>query len=212
VKWFIKFTISLLALTLLCWAAYSHAHQYSNAPVAGSLSSPFGWRMDPITGSHRFHGGIDIAAPYGSSVYLPQDGVVAYSGPYGGYGNVVVVQHSGELYTLYGHNSYLFVKAGEQVHRGQVICLVGSTGRSTGPHLHFEVHQGNGYVNPLDYLTYLSGGEGYTNPLAMVRTPQSTSQQIAKVSPRSTRHKASKSRRSWSVEVIKGTDVEMVEF
>lgn len=183
---------------------------FSNAPVAGVLSSPFGWRVDPMTGGNRFHGGVDIAAPYGSPVYLPQSGLVVFSGPYGGYGNVVVVQHSGNLYTLYGHNSYLLVSPGSRVSRGQMIAMVGSTGRSTGPHLHFEVRQGNQYVNPLDYLGYLNG----TMPASLVqgvRPSASASQHLAKstASPRPRKHTK---RASWSVEVIQGSDVDVVEF
>jgi len=125
------------------------------APVGGTVTSNFGWRTDPFNSSHRFHSGIDIAAPSGSPIYVPQNGVVVFAGNYGGYGNVVVVDHGYQLYTLYGHTSTYYVRAGQTVSRGQAIAAVGSTGRSTGPHLHFEVHQKRQYVNPMNYLAYL---------------------------------------------------------
>lgn len=196
----------------------SFAADYAYAPVAGSLTSPFGWRTDPFNGNSRFHGGIDIAAPEGSPVYTPDAGTVVFSGSYGGYGNVVVIQHPGSLYTVYGHNSYLMATYGQKVKAGQMIALVGSTGRSTGPHLHFEVRQGNAYVNPLDYLNYLSQIGHY--PLS-TPAPQSalsaththktvasrSSTQVARTTkPKVRRHP------NFSVEVIKGDNVELVEF
>lgn len=220
-------------LFLLLWSSLplsADAVEYAYAPVAGTMTSPFGWRTDPIHGHSRFHGGVDIAAPMGSPVYAPQDGVVIYSGDYGGYGNVVVLQHSGDLYTLYGHNAYLLVKYGDRVGKGQMISMVGSTGRSTGPHLHFEVRQGNGYVNPLEYLSYLqSTGGGYSLTHGSVariyavqqtanRSSGSVSRQPVTVGqrPTSTSRSTSRSHRTkkhgWNVEVIKGDDVEMVEF
>lgn len=162
-------------------------------------------------GNSRFHGGIDIAAPTGSPVYAPQSGIVIYSGAYGGYGNVVVLQHSGDLYTLYGHNSYLLVKYGDRINAGQVISMVGSTGRSTGPHLHFEVRQGNGYVNPLDYLGYLQKSGAYlesSNTGVHYLPPARSDKQTARAQVPAKRKKKS----TWSVELIKGSDVEMVEF
>lgn len=125
------------------------------APVGGTVTSNFGWRTDPFNSSHRFHSGIDIAAPSGTPIYSPQNGVVVYAGNYGGYGNVVVIDHGYQLYTLYGHTSAFYVRAGQAIYRGQAIAAVGSTGRSTGPHLHFEVHQKRQYVNPMNYLAYL---------------------------------------------------------
>ncbi|MEB3286785.1 MAG: M23 family metallopeptidase [Vampirovibrionales bacterium] len=126
------------------------------APVSGQVTSSFGWRNDPLGGGNRFHSGLDIAAPQGSPVYAPQNGYVVFSGPYKGYGNVVVLDHGYGLYTLYGHASTLYVSKGQAVRYGQTIAAVGSTGRSTGPHLHFEVHQAGQYVNPVNYLAWLS--------------------------------------------------------
>lgn len=152
---FFAFALMAYALT-----GVSSAADYGFAPVSGKMTSPFGWRVDPMTGSQRFHGGIDLAAVSGTPVYAPQAGLVMYSGYYGGYGNVVVLNHGNSLYTLYGHNSQLLVKAGETVYRGQTISKVGSTGRSTGPHLHFEVHHNGQYVNPVTYLAYLQPNGG----------------------------------------------------
>lgn len=188
------------------------AADYAYAPVSGSLTSPFGWRSDPFTGGSRFHGGIDIAAPEGTPVYTPDAGTVVYSGNYGGYGNVVVVQHPNNMYTVYGHNSYLMVHYKDQVKAGQMISLVGSTGRSTGPHLHFEVRQGNSYVNPLDYLNYLSQIGHY--PLAQVGATSTHAATRVASSTVSTHKPKPRARRkpNWSVEVIKGDNVELVEF
>ena len=148
------------ALALLFWLTFacpftSWAEGYGFSPVSGQVTSDYGWRTDPITGNPRFHGGIDIGAPLGSPVFAPQAGVVIFSGPYGGYGNVVVLSHGNSLYTVYGHNSKLLVQQGDVVYRGQVISLVGSTGRSTGPHLHFEVHYKHQYLNPVAYMVYV---------------------------------------------------------
>jgi murein DD-endopeptidase MepM/ murein hydrolase activator NlpD len=108
-------------------------------PVKGVISSPIGWRRDPIDGTVKFHKGTDIAAPYGSSVQSVSDGVVVESGPKGGYGNTVVVQLADGSKMLYGHNSANLVQVGDQVQQGDVIAQVGATGHATGPHVHFEV-------------------------------------------------------------------------
>lgn len=128
-------------------------------PVYGKISSEFGMRPDPFTGKQAFHSGIDIAADSGTPVYAIQDGTVIYSGVKGGYGNCVMIDHYypdvpqiPRLQTLYGHNSTLLVNVGDTVKRGQVVAYVGSTGRSKGPHLHFEVRYNDMYVNPMDYL------------------------------------------------------------
>jgi hypothetical protein len=179
------------------------------------MTSPFGWRTDPITGHPRFHGGIDIAAAAGMPVYAPQAGYVMYSGAYGGYGNVVVLNHGNSLYTLYGHNSKLMVQAGQAVYRGQVISLVGSTGRSTGPHLHFEVHYNKQYVNPVTYMAYLQ-----QNMPLLAQVPASA-QKVAVVQGNSgkpvtviNRVAPGKKRTHGGkvVQVVSGTDVEMIEF
>jgi murein DD-endopeptidase MepM/ murein hydrolase activator NlpD len=115
-----------------------------NAPFIYPLSNPapitsnFGWRTHPITGSRRFHAGIDIGAPMGAPVVATGSGTIVSAGWNGGYGKAIVIQHNGVQQTLYGHLSEIFVQPGQQIEQGTVIGRVGSTGNSTGPHLHFE--------------------------------------------------------------------------
>lgn len=110
----------------------------SAVPVEGRVSSAFGVRNNPITGSPQFHKGIDIAAPAGTPFKAAGDGTVVFAGMMNGYGNTVIVDHGSGGRTLYGHASQILVQAGEVVKAEQTLGLVGSTGRSTGPHLHFE--------------------------------------------------------------------------
>lgn len=123
----------------------------------GVLTSPFGMRKDPFTGQPAFHKGIDIAAARGTDIQAFEGGEVVFSGWRGGYGNLVVLRHPNGLETRYGHAAALNVRTGDTVRAGQVIAEVGSTGRSTGNHLHFEVRVGGEAVNPLPYLK--SAGE-----------------------------------------------------
>ncbi|MBE9007324.1 peptidoglycan DD-metalloendopeptidase family protein [Fortiea sp. LEGE XX443] len=120
----------------------------SNAPT----SSRFGWRVHPVLGYRRFHAGLDFAASYGSTIRAADSGTVIFAGWYGGYGRAVIIDHGNGVTTLYGHSSQLFVSEGQGVQRGQAIAAVGSTGLSTGPHLHFEVRRHGSPVNPADYL------------------------------------------------------------
>lgn len=120
-----------------------------SAPVAGRMSSGYGQRRHPILGYTRMHAGIDFAARYGSPIYAVTDGVVAYAGRHGGHGNYVRIQHGGGLATGYAHMSRIAAVSGQRVRRGQVIGYVGSTGLSTGPHLHYELYRGGATVNPL---------------------------------------------------------------
>jgi len=116
------------------------------------ITSPYGWRTHPIFGTSRYHSGIDIGADYGDSVRAADSGVVMYADWMGGYGKAVIIEHGNGISTLYGHNSELLVSEGQRVRKGEVISRVGSTGYSTGPHLHFEVRQNGSPTNPMDYL------------------------------------------------------------
>ncbi len=108
----------------------------------GHITSRFGMRKDPIHHDRSFHGGIDIGAPLGSAVKASKDGSVLFAGAKGGYGKLIILRHSGGYVTYYGHLSSISVKPGEKVRQGKSIGRVGSTGRSTGPHLHFEIRKG----------------------------------------------------------------------
>lgn len=123
-------------------------------PVPGQykITSNFGGRADPITGVWTSHGGTDIAAPYGTAIVSANDGVVIFAGWHYSYGNYVIVDHGGGIATLYGHSSKLLVSKGQAVSRGEKIALVGSTGYSTGNHLHFEVRINGVRTQPMDYL------------------------------------------------------------
>ena len=121
-------------------------------PATGEISSSFGMRNDPIDGTKRFHHGIDIADSYGSKIRAASSGRVVFSGEKGNYGNAVVIMHKGGLSTLYAHNSKNLVKTGDYVKRGQPIALIGDSGRSTGPHLHFEVRRNGEPLDPSRFL------------------------------------------------------------
>lgn len=125
-------------------------------PISGRITSPFGWRVHPIFKSRIFHSGIDIAGPNGGAIKASNDGKVIYSGWYGGYGKVVILDHgviNGKpITTLYGHMSAINVSNGQYVKKGQTIGREGSTGYSTGPHCHFEVRVNGKPTNPLNYI------------------------------------------------------------
>ncbi|MGB3612631.1 MAG: peptidoglycan DD-metalloendopeptidase family protein [Elainellaceae cyanobacterium] len=121
-------------------------------PAGGRITSRFGWRVHPILGSRRFHSGIDFGASSGTPIRAADAGRVLFSGWYGGYGRAVIVNHGNGVTTLYGHASQIYVSEGDVVQQGQVVAAVGSTGLSTGPHLHFEVHRDGSPVNPASYL------------------------------------------------------------
>lgn len=121
-------------------------------PVKGKVSSQYGLRQDPIDGKVRHHNGMDIAVPEGTSVTSAESGKVVFSGYSSGYGNCVIIEHGNGLTSLYAHNSLNLVKTGDTVEKGKNIALSGSTGRSTGPHLHFEVRKDGAPVDPTRFI------------------------------------------------------------
>ena len=131
---------SLLASTPSTW------------PVRGWVTSDFGQRLDPYTADRVMHQGLDIAGPHGKDVNSPSDGTVVFAGLEGGYGNVLVIDHGYGIKTRYGHLAEIKVKAGDKVKRGQVVAAIGNTGRSTGPHLHYEVRVNGLPQNPRKFI------------------------------------------------------------
>jgi len=121
-------------------------------PVRGPLNSRFGQRQSPWTGEFEFHRGLDISAGRGTPVYAPATGVVYFAGHGGEYGNIVILDHGHELRSLYGHLQETRVKPGEHVERGQLIALTGNTGRTSGPHLHYEIQVRGQAVDPRQFL------------------------------------------------------------
>jgi murein DD-endopeptidase MepM/ murein hydrolase activator NlpD len=121
-------------------------------PVRGPISAGFGQRMDPFSGEGAFHSGVDISAPYGTKVEAAADGIVLQAGPDSGYGNEILIDHGFGITTKYGHLSKIYVVVGQEVKRGQIIGAVGMTGKTTGPHLHYEVLVHDTPVNPTKYL------------------------------------------------------------
>jgi murein DD-endopeptidase MepM/ murein hydrolase activator NlpD len=131
---------SLLASTPSIW------------PTRGWVTSDFGTRMDPYTAERRMHQGMDIATPHGQPIYTPSDGTVVFAGTEGGYGKVLVVDHGYGVKTRYGHLSEINVRLGDRVRRGDKVASVGNTGRSTGPHLHYEVRVNGIPENPRKFI------------------------------------------------------------
>lgn len=126
----------------------------AGAPIVkGWMSSPFGERVDPISGKKAWHEGMDFAGANGSDVVAVANGIVVFSGRRDGYGLMVEISHGENLRTRYGHHQELLVRAGQSVKRGDVIGLMGSSGRSTGPHVHFEVLKSGKPVNPARYVS-----------------------------------------------------------
>lgn len=121
-------------------------------PIAGKITSPYGWRRHPITRRSDFHSALDIKAPHGAPIRASRGGKVVYAGWMSGYGKTVVIEHSNGYSTLYGHCSSIEVNKGDSVSVNEVIARVGATGRATGAHVHFELRSGNRPVNPILYL------------------------------------------------------------
>lgn len=149
----------LLALeTMLLQNQLSSKMLPSIPPVhTGYYSSNFGWRIDPFTGQNAMHEGVDFVADAGTPIYASAGGVVAYASMHPSYGNMVEIDHGNDIVTRYGHCSKLFVKVGQVVRRGEKIAEVGSTGRSTGNHLHFEVRYKGIAQNPVRFLEKTAG-------------------------------------------------------
>jgi len=131
---------SLLASTPSLW------------PARGWVTSDFGVRLDPYTAERMMHRGLDIATAHGQAVHSPSDGTVVFAGTEGGYGKVLVIDHGYGVKTRYGHLSEIFVRLGERVKRGARVAAVGNTGRSTGPHLHYEVRVNGIPENPRKFI------------------------------------------------------------
>lgn len=125
-------------------------------PASGKISSPFGMRIHPIKKVNKIHEGVDISASSGDPILASASGIVEYSGYSNGYGYNVKINHNNGYHTIYAHASKLLVKNGEKVSKGQKIALVGSTGLSTGPHLHFEIRINNNPVDPTQYVNFSS--------------------------------------------------------
>lgn len=124
----------------------------STWPVRGWVTSGYGWRDNPRGGGRKMHAGLDVAAPRGTPIIAAADGHVTFAGYHSAYGNMVVIDHGYGMTTKYGHCSRLHVQVGDRIQRGELIGKVGNTGRSTGPHLHFEVLQDGVHVNPKRFL------------------------------------------------------------
>lgn len=135
-------------------------------PVQGTITSSVGLRHDPIDGGMRHHNGLDIAVPTGTKVRAIAAGRVVESAARGGYGNLVTIEHEGGMVSLYGHNAQLEVKIGDRVEAGQTVALSGSTGRSTGPHLHFELWKDGVNVTQ----AYLENGMGIPDVADSIRS------------------------------------------
>lgn len=121
-------------------------------PVKGWLTAGFGYRRSPFTGLRQMHDGVDISNTVGTPVIAPADGIVSYTGPLGGFGNVISIDHGHRIGTFYGHLLQQKVSQGQRVRRGDIIALVGTTGRATGPHLHYEIQVNGTPVDPSRYV------------------------------------------------------------
>ncbi len=125
------------------------------------LSSDYGMRTHPVLGGRRNHKGVDLSAPTGTPIYATADGFVSKAGPFSSYGNFVSIEHGAQLQTRFAHMSRIAVESGSRVKKGEIIGYVGSTGRSTGPHLHYEVRIAGEAVNPIPYMVESDAQRAY---------------------------------------------------
>ena len=145
--------LSALEAMLMGRSLQEQARPLGNPVEGGWFSSLFGFRTDPISGKKEYHMGVDLAGRSGMRVTSVASGIVTWSGPDQGYGNLVEISHGNGYVTRYAHNKENLVSAGEKVERGEVIAVMGSTGRSTGTHVHFEVVRNGRHVNPRSYIS-----------------------------------------------------------
>ena len=171
--------LSALENVILSRQLGQEIHPEGRPVNAGYISSGFGQRVDPFTGGGEFHEGIDFAAPEGTRIRAVAAGIVTWAGPRGGYGNMVQIDHGNGYATRYGHAYKVLVHAGETVNRGDVLALVGDTGRSTGPHVHFEVLKNGHEVNPARFIALRVGSTAFTTadsvPVLAEKAPSSSS-------------------------------------
>jgi murein DD-endopeptidase MepM/ murein hydrolase activator NlpD len=159
--------LSALENVILSRQLGQEIHPEGRPVNTGYESSGFGERVDPFTGGEEFHEGIDFAAPEGTRIHAVAAGIVTWAGPRGGYGNMVQIDHGNGYATRYGHTEKVLVHVGEMVSRGDAIALVGDTGRSTGPHVHFEVLKNGHEVNPARFVALRAGSTPFTGEAAV---------------------------------------------
>ena len=154
--------LSALENVILSRQLGQEIHPEGRPVTTGYISSGFGPRVDPFTGGTEFHEGIDFAAPEGTPILSVAAGIVTYAGPRGGYGNMVQVDHGNGYSTRYGHAYKVLVHVGQTVNRGDALALVGDTGRSTGPHVHFEVLMNGHQVDPARFVALRAGTTAFS--------------------------------------------------
>ncbi|HEX3844809.1 MAG TPA: M23 family metallopeptidase [Steroidobacteraceae bacterium] len=159
--------LSALENVILARQLGQEIHPEGRPVSIGYMSSGFGRRVDPFTGGIEYHEGIDFAAPEGERIRAVAAGIVTWAGPRGGYGNMVQIDHGNGYATRYGHADRVLVHVGETVNRGDALALVGNTGRSTGPHVHFEVLRNGHEVNPAKFVALRAGAAAFTGTDAM---------------------------------------------
>jgi murein DD-endopeptidase MepM/ murein hydrolase activator NlpD len=153
-------TVSATGLRMFPAMAFADSNYTPSIwPIMGHITDSFGERLDPFSGEGAFHTGVDVAADYGEPVHVTADGVVTSTETHTGYGRVVVVEHGFGITTLYAHLSSYAIVAGTHVRRGEVIGYAGISGRSTGPHVHYEVRVNNAPVNPWRFMKTLPAGD-----------------------------------------------------